>query len=268
MTWVWDNSAQKGGSLLVLLAFADWASDDGTSIFPSVSAAAKKARLSERQVQRIINDLIAEGELRLIGKRVPDSGRADLATWEYAIPLKRGDILSGVTSERGDIHDKNGVTPMSPDPLERDPLDKRDPRDALESWFETEFIPAYPTHRQVQKVTAERELRKIKPDADERMAIMAVLEAWKESYDWTHDSAEYVPGMAKFFKDGLYQRSPAPRNPTPPTNGHAPRLSGGMANLQRNFERELEREANRGDQDTGQGQGDLVPAANGRRYDR
>jgi hypothetical protein len=54
MTSVWDNSPYEGGELLVLLALADWADDQGRC-WPSVPAIAQKARLKERHVYSILS---------------------------------------------------------------------------------------------------------------------------------------------------------------------------------------------------------------------
>jgi len=53
MSAVWDDASYEGGTLLVLLALADWANDEGYC-WPSVGAIAKKVRLSTRQVHRIL----------------------------------------------------------------------------------------------------------------------------------------------------------------------------------------------------------------------
>lgn len=51
MTAVWDSDAYEGGTLLVLLALADWAADDGGKVFPKMQTLAHKARLSVRGAQ-------------------------------------------------------------------------------------------------------------------------------------------------------------------------------------------------------------------------
>jgi hypothetical protein len=66
MTSVWDDArTQAHSELLVLLALADWANDEG-HCWPTISALATKARLSERAVQQILGRLAATGRIRRI----------------------------------------------------------------------------------------------------------------------------------------------------------------------------------------------------------
>lgn len=60
---VWDGAPYRGGALLVLLAMADWAGDDGGNIYPTVKTLAHKARLSVRQTQEILRDLESDGTI-------------------------------------------------------------------------------------------------------------------------------------------------------------------------------------------------------------
>jgi DNA-binding transcriptional regulator YhcF (GntR family) len=63
MSWVWDHSKAKGAELLVLLAIADHASDNGGNAWPSQRTLARRARVTERSVQRAITSLVEAGEL-------------------------------------------------------------------------------------------------------------------------------------------------------------------------------------------------------------
>lgn len=67
MSLVWEHSEQKEGALLVLLALADFAHDDGTMAFPSIKTLAKKARLSDRSVQYALRKLEEDGEIERTG---------------------------------------------------------------------------------------------------------------------------------------------------------------------------------------------------------
>lgn len=82
---VWDSGVYDGGTLLVLLAMADWASDEGTRIFPTISKLAAKARLSDRQVQRALDTLRDEDGIVEIVKAA--RGKPGLAN-EYRIDLE------------------------------------------------------------------------------------------------------------------------------------------------------------------------------------
>lgn len=126
MTKVWDRSAAKGSSLLVLLAIADFASDDGGSAFPSIPTLARKVRMSDRQVQRIVAGLVQLGELAVVPGPSPTSsnsyqvviGSLGLAKFAAAANLSPGDNLSPLPGDEmsppGDVHDTPLVTPASP----------------------------------------------------------------------------------------------------------------------------------------------------------
>ena len=95
--WVWNNSSHKGGPLLVLLAIADHAHDDGGGAYPSIDTLAFKSRLSTRQVKRVLHELVESGELVI----EPNAG-------------PRGANLYTVTFERGEEKEEAGGDKMSP----------------------------------------------------------------------------------------------------------------------------------------------------------
>ncbi|GLZ28066.1 hypothetical protein Lesp02_02560 [Lentzea sp. NBRC 105346] len=59
MTWVWDHAHVSGTELLLMLAIADQANDRGTDAWPSIHDLARRTRLNERTVQRVIQRLQA-----------------------------------------------------------------------------------------------------------------------------------------------------------------------------------------------------------------
>lgn len=69
MTAVWDHARVGGGALIVLLAMADWANDDGTGVYPKQATLATKARLSDRQVRNVLAELEEAGYICQDGKR-------------------------------------------------------------------------------------------------------------------------------------------------------------------------------------------------------
>lgn len=67
MTLVWDKFPAAGSELLAMLALADWAGDDGGSLYPSMAAVATKIRLSEKQARRIVQGFVQDGYLTVVG---------------------------------------------------------------------------------------------------------------------------------------------------------------------------------------------------------
>lgn len=63
MTWVWDHSPASGTDLLMLLAIADHAGDDGRDAWPSVRKLAQRTRLDERTVRRVLKRLADDGHI-------------------------------------------------------------------------------------------------------------------------------------------------------------------------------------------------------------
>jgi hypothetical protein len=64
MTRIWEMSEQTGTKLLLLLALADSANDDGVC-YPGVAYISRKARVPERTTQRLLHELVEEGELAI-----------------------------------------------------------------------------------------------------------------------------------------------------------------------------------------------------------
>lgn len=129
-SWAALFSEATIGTRLVMFAMASHASDDESYCWCSVKTIAREAKLSERQTQRCIRELIEMGEIVYIGKYTYPNG---IVTNKYQLlkahkwikeqieaKQNRGDNKSpgGVTSATsgGDIRDTGGVTSMSPNP--------------------------------------------------------------------------------------------------------------------------------------------------------
>ena len=109
MTQVWERSQHKGSELLLMLALADNANDQGLA-YPSTKTLAKKTRLSNRQVQRLIRVVARSRELEV------SVGTGPRGCSEYRIRLG-GDKMSPDEIIRGDIQGtKGGDIAVSPEP--------------------------------------------------------------------------------------------------------------------------------------------------------
>lgn len=131
MQEVWEHAPVSGGTLLVLLAIADSADERSRTCFPGIESLAHKARLSDRQVKRVLAEL---ADLKIIHV---DRNASPFKTNLYRVadPSNwfRSDILSPTGKEaevtsatcRWDAHVPSDGTPMSPKPsvTEEEPSD-------------------------------------------------------------------------------------------------------------------------------------------------
>lgn len=68
MSWracslVWERTRAKGSNLLMMLAIADYAKDDGRWAWPSARTLTRKSRLTGRGGELVLTRLVADGEL-------------------------------------------------------------------------------------------------------------------------------------------------------------------------------------------------------------
>lgn len=97
MAEVWDNAEVEGASLLVLLALADYANDNGIC-WPAVGTLARKTRVSERHIRRLLGALERNGNI-VIGFR---EGPMNVNLYKVLVAgdtLSGGDWKQGVTSD-------------------------------------------------------------------------------------------------------------------------------------------------------------------------
>lgn len=137
MTKVWEWSQSSGTELLVLLALADHSDDDGVC-YPGVARIAKKARTSERTVQRCFKSLQEMGELLIErGEGLATNGGK---TNRFCLKFRGGDKLSGgdnsgkkvVTSDA-----KGGDTAMSPKSSVESSVESSVGNEVLKEWNKT-----------------------------------------------------------------------------------------------------------------------------------
>jgi hypothetical protein len=104
MTEVWKSDLDHGPQI-VALALADWANDDGTSIFPSLAHVAWKTGYSERQVRRFMREFEEAGALVLVAEardHRPREYRMDVSVFskkESFVPGGHSVLPPGGTSE-------------------------------------------------------------------------------------------------------------------------------------------------------------------------
>lgn len=123
MSAIWKASPAKGSGLLLLLAIADFANDDGVA-YPAIATLAAKTRLSERNVQYLLRQLEEEGELRT----EPGTGPKGCNTYVILQGANFAGVqpsVKGVQSSAGGVQPiapggcnpaSKGVQPIAPDP--------------------------------------------------------------------------------------------------------------------------------------------------------
>lgn len=130
MSLVWERAPYTAGSLLVLLALADWSNEEGIS-WPSMERLAKKARIDKRSAQRIVRQLQKDNVIQIEeggGRAKQHRFHIQIETVTNCRPLEeveKGDIsgMKTVTNQAQRVtSETETVTPMSPDPLV-EPLD-------------------------------------------------------------------------------------------------------------------------------------------------
>jgi hypothetical protein len=113
MGQIWELDVPHA-QMLVLLAMADHADHEGGNIYPSMGLVAWKTGYSERQVQRVVRELIQAGALVKVADaagRRPATYRMELSN----LPRKSAytpDKMSPMISDRGDK-----MSPVTPDKM-------------------------------------------------------------------------------------------------------------------------------------------------------
>lgn len=114
MARVWELSRHKGNDLLMLLAIADFADDDGKA-YPSVNTLAEKCRMLGRGANKVLATLRASGELEIRQNEGPKG------TNLYRIVLATDTLSKRTPPVQMDTLSSQTAPPVQMDPL---PLSK------------------------------------------------------------------------------------------------------------------------------------------------
>ena len=96
MTIAWQTALPLNQKA-ALLAMADWANDNGTSIHPSIFALSERLTCSERTAQRLVRELEAGGWVAVIGNA---NGGAPGSTRRYSINVRKLRAAAAKEEER------------------------------------------------------------------------------------------------------------------------------------------------------------------------
>lgn len=117
LTRVWEHSAHSGTGLLMMLAIADFADDDGNA-YPAVGTLADKCRMTSRNVNHILAQLRESGELEVRQNEGPKGTnlyRIHLDPLKRVSPLKQPSPLK-CASSTPEAHFLKPLKPTSDEP--------------------------------------------------------------------------------------------------------------------------------------------------------
>jgi len=228
MTAVFERYPNGGGEMILALALADHAHDDGTKVFPFVKSLAEKTRQSVRAVQYQLRRMEDAGWLILVsagngGRGQPNEYRINpewLKGADFA-QLKRvqNEAEKGATDDiKGANDDMKGCKAFAPAYNHQEPsLTIKEPskRERAKSPHFESFWSAYPnTPRRVAKAKCAQlwKARALDAVADEiisHVKAMATTRQWLDGYE----PAPLTYLRQERWEDGL----PSGREPPPPS---------------------------------------------------
>ncbi|WP_174935404.1 helix-turn-helix domain-containing protein [Burkholderia lata] len=216
MSLVWERYPEGGGELILALALADYAHDNGAHIFPAVDTLARKTRQSRRNVQYQLRRMEEKGWLQLVAYAAGgrSRGREEGRPREYRINpewVKGAEIAPFQKSAADDTEGRNsrhervqkatpkGAAAVAPEPsvnrhepsgnqfIDRDAVDGGAFSGRLasfERWWQT--WPRSP--RKVAKAVCEKRWAQQGLDAHAEVIIahtaaMKLSAQWKAGYD-------------------------------------------------------------------------------------
>lgn len=228
MSAIWDASKLNGTALLLVLALADYANEDGVC-WPSIPTLAKKARISERQTQRLLQELETGGHIaidknagpkgvNLYTVRDPQSllvvltatpqktqrkGGVTLATPDIAVSPVTSGAQSGdiAVSPKPSLNHQNNIEEGVPSSPRKRAARVRDPRldtPAMRCVFSV--VKHYPHNGLLDKVIA------VLGENPNRARLQACYEAWLAKgwnpKAWTWLTEWYVAGGPPKYASG------------------------------------------------------------------
>ena len=245
MNQVWERLDCSGAELVLALAIADFANDQGF-LFPSVATLAKKTRQSERTVQRQLAEFRQVRWLEVEELAALKGGRGRSVRYRISEAWLKGDSLSWFSDRKGDrlapfsdervtpegikgdtTMTQKGDTAMSPDPslTLREPRSDARARDspgahqgAAERGAQFQaFRAAYPLGTYGDNVWqyAERNFWQLVDESETAERLLESAKAYNaQQLAMSKIGSQYVKHPHKFLSEGKW-RGPFPLPATP-----------------------------------------------------
>ena len=181
MAAVWKHCKAGGVELLVMLAIADRADDEGAA-YPSLQTLATKIRMSPRNTRYLISKLEKSGELE-IERNAGPHGCNLFRVKCLDTPAKIAPLQPMVNTPAS-----CGNLPLQTVAPNTSIIHQRDMRngEAL-----AQFWSAYPKRK--DKARAKIAFAKLDPDDELVNRMLEAIELSKASRDWREDNGKYIP---------------------------------------------------------------------------
>lgn len=224
MATVWEKSQHSGTGLLMLLAIADFADDEGQA-FPSVATLARKCRMKERNAQYILSELIESGELAILRGNGPRGCNLykinirSLGVQQSAPVQSTAPLQQSAHPPCNTVH-LTPATECTQTIIETSVNHQGPLRGELQQSFMS-FWNAYP--RKAARADAQKAWKKLNPNPDLLVSIMAALKSQSQSADWQKDGGKFIPYPATWLNGRRWEdevsTSPTAKNQANPFEG-------------------------------------------------
>lgn len=200
---VWESSPYEGRRLLLHLALADFANDEGVC-FPSQRTLALKARTTEAWVSASVKQMVNDGLLEIVER---GSGRGNRTVYQLRKGASElGDSQKG-ESEKGESESQQT---LNVDDALTNTKNRKEPSKDLALGFD-EFWKKYP--RKVAKVAARNVYVSVmkRSNAPTLERLLTAV----DSYAKTEIDMKYVAHPATWLRQGRWEDEPEESKPTP-----------------------------------------------------
>lgn len=228
MNAVFERYPNGGGEMLLALALADHASDDGTRVYPSIKALAEKTRQSERSVQYQLRRMQESGWLILVN--AGNGGRSMHSEYRISLdwikgaeiaPLEKGatdDAKGANDSTKGRNPEQERVQPVAPANNRHRTINEPSGIIAADAKNQTGRATALPDgfepNETADRLAGELGLvvtAELEAFEDHHMANGSTFKDWQAAFrTWLRNSAKFAQRQLTPGRPALARRPPAP----------------------------------------------------------
>lgn len=215
-SWVWDHAECEGNELLIMLALADYANDEGVC-WPGMATLSRRCRCHVSTIQRNIAKAVERGDMELTA-RSKDNGNADTNLYKFTKYVEhrnshlgtgrklRGGVVANCGEDWSQLEGGTGRTAMVCKPSVKEPSEEKKAQAArlplanpeLEHLFDQFIISRKKMRKPLTEYAqylASKKLNEHTPE-DAKIALENSIEgSWQKLY-FSEDKAKSSNGHA------------------------------------------------------------------------